>query len=103
MGTSTNLIVSGISQKSGVGKFSFFEFSFAGIVFLLVSILIMYFLSTKILPRKKISDNKEIPHKYGYITSVRINEGSILIGKEVKETEICRFGSLTTNCLKMFL
>jgi Na+/H+ antiporter NhaD/arsenite permease-like protein len=32
MGTSTNLIVSGISQKSDVGKFSFFEFSLAGLI-----------------------------------------------------------------------
>ena len=88
MGTSTNLIVSGISQKSDVGKFSFFEFSLAGLIFLLVSIPIIYFLSTKILPRKKHEDSEAIPHKHGYITSVRINEGSVLIGEKVDETEI---------------
>jgi di/tricarboxylate transporter len=88
MGTSTNLIVSGISEKSGVGKFSFFEFSLAGLIFLLISIPIIYFLSKKILPKKVVDDSGEIPHKYGYITSVRVNENSILIGKEVKETEI---------------
>ena len=88
MGTSTNLIVSGISQKSGVGKFSFFEFSSAGLIFLLISIPIIYFLSQKFLPSKKVEEGEEIPHKYGYITSVRINEGSILIGKVVKDTEI---------------
>ena len=88
MGTSTNLIVSGISEKSGIGKFSFFEFSGAGIVFLLISIPVIYFLSKKFLPKKAIENEEEIPHKYGYITSVRINEGSILIGKAVNETEI---------------
>ena len=88
MGTSTNLIVSGISQKSGVGKFSFFEFSLAGIIFLLISIPIIYFLSKKILPKKEIVDGDDAGLKYGYITSVRINEGSILIGKQVSETEI---------------
>ncbi len=88
MGTSTNLIVSGISEKSGVGKFSFFEFSLAGIIFLGVSIPIIFFLSKKILPKKKADNPDEIPHKYGYITSVRINEGSVLIDKKVNETEI---------------
>jgi len=88
MGTSTNLIVSGISEKSGVGKFAFFEFSGAGLIFLLISIPIIFFLSKKILPKKVVDDAGEIPHKYGYITSVRINEDSILIGKQVKETEI---------------
>jgi di/tricarboxylate transporter len=88
MGTSTNLIVSGISEKSGVGKFSFFEFSLAGLIFLLISIPIIYFLSTKILPRKVLDNTGENPHKYGYITSVRVNEDSVMIGKEVKETEI---------------
>lgn len=88
MGTSTNLIVSGISAKSGVGKFSFFEFSLAGIIFLGVSIPVIYFLSQKFLPQKAVENDVEIPHKYGYITSVRINEGSILIGKPVNETEI---------------
>lgn len=88
MGTSTNLIVSGISEKSGVGKFAFFEFSLAGVIFLGVSIPVIYFLSKKFLPKKTVEDDQEIPHKYGYITSVRINEGSILIGKPVHETEI---------------
>jgi di/tricarboxylate transporter len=88
MGTSTNLIVSGISEKSGVGKFSFFEFSLAGLIFLLISIPIIYFLSKKILPRKVLDNTGENPHKYGYITSVRVNEDSVMIGKEVKETEI---------------
>jgi di/tricarboxylate transporter len=88
MGTSTNLIVSGISEKSGVGKFSFFEFSLAGIVFLAVSIPVIYFLSLKFLPKKAVENDVEVPHKYGYITSVRINAGSILIGKAVNETEI---------------
>lgn len=88
MGTSTNLIVSGISEKSGVGKFAFFEFSLAGVIFLGVSIPVIYFLSKKFLPKKAVENDVEVPHKYGYITSVRINEGSVLIGKPVNETEI---------------
>jgi di/tricarboxylate transporter len=54
----------------------------------LVAIPIIYFLSQKILPKKVVDDDEVLMHKYGYITSVRINEGSILIGKPVNETEI---------------
>ena len=50
MGTSTNLIVSGISNKSGIGKFSFFEFSLAGVIFLLIAIPIVFLLSKLFLP-----------------------------------------------------
>lgn len=88
MGTSTNLIVSDISRKSGVGRFSFFEFSAAGIVFLLISIPIIYFLAKKFLPRSAAQDDSTAHHKYGYITAVKIKENSKLIGKQAGETEI---------------
>ncbi|MDG2431112.1 SLC13 family permease [Flavobacterium sp.] len=88
MGTSTNLIVSDISRKSGIGRFSFFEFSTAGIVFLLVSIPIIYFLAKKFLPRSASQKEVDSHQKYGYITAVKIKENSKLIGKQAGETEI---------------
>jgi di/tricarboxylate transporter len=88
MGTSTNLIVSDISRKSGVGRFSFFEFSSAGILFLLISIPIIYFLAKKFLPTTPEVETIDLHKKFGYITSVKIREGSKLIGKKPFETEI---------------
>lgn len=88
MGTSTNLIVSDISRKSGIGRFSFFEFSAAGVVFLLISIPIIYFLAKKFLPRSAAQENIDAHQKFGYITAVKIKENSKLIGKQAGETEI---------------
>ena len=88
MGTSTNLIVSDISRKSGIGRFSFFEFSTAGIVFLLISIPIIYFLAKKFLPRSAAQEDIDAHQKFGYITAVKIKENSKLIGKQAGETEI---------------
>ncbi len=88
MGTSTNLIVSGISEKSGVGKFSFFEFSPAGIIFLSVAIPVVYFLSRWVLPKKSESDEFVDSHKYTFITSVKVMEDSKLIGKKAFDTEL---------------
>ncbi|HLV42878.1 MAG TPA: SLC13 family permease [Brumimicrobium sp.] len=86
MGTSTNLIVSDISRKSGIGRFSFFEFSVAGVIFLLVSIPIIYFLSQRFLP--STPKVEEVEEKFGYITTVKIKADSKLIGKKTEETEI---------------
>lgn len=88
MGTSTNLIVSDISRKNGIGGFDFFEFSTAGIIFLLVSIPIIYILSNKFLPKTAVAEIPNSHIKFGYITAVKIREGSILIGKKPDETEI---------------
>ncbi|WP_418263249.1 SLC13 family permease [Flavobacterium faecale] len=88
MGTSTNLIVSDISRVSGVGRFSFFEFSSAGILFLLLSIPIIFVLAKKFLPTSPELDTIELHNKFGYITTVKIREGSKLIGKKTSETEI---------------
>lgn len=88
MGTSTNLIVSGISNKSGIGKFSFFEFSLAGVIFLLISIPIVFFLSKIFLPKNQKEDKTNLSQKFAYVTSVKIREGSKLIGKKPYETEI---------------
>ena len=88
MGTSTNLIVSDISRRSGIGRFEFFEFSMAGIIFLLVSIPIIYFLANKFLPQTPEGEKIDIHNKFGYITAVRIKSGSSLIGKKASETEI---------------
>lgn len=88
MGTSTNLIVSGISNKSGIGKFSFFEFSLAGVIFLLIAIPIVFFLSKLFLPKTPEADKIDLAEKFAYVTSVKIREGSKLIGKKPYETEI---------------
>ncbi|WP_445456209.1 SLC13 family permease [Flavobacterium sp. HNIBRBA15423] len=88
MGTSTNLIVSGISNKSGIGKFSFFEFSLAGVVFLLIAIPIVFLLSKLFLPEQQKEEEIHLADKFNYITSVKIREGSKLIGKKPYETEI---------------
>lgn len=88
MGTSTNLIVSGISNKSGIGKFSFFEFSLAGVIFLLIAIPIVFLLSKLFLPEQQKEKEIHLTDEFNYITSVKIREGSKLIGKKPYETEI---------------
>lgn len=88
MGTSTNLIVSGISRKSGIGNFSFFEFSAAGVIFLAIAIPVVFVLARIFLPKNVKEEADNLADKFAYITSVKIREGSKLIGKKPYETEI---------------
>jgi di/tricarboxylate transporter len=88
MGTSTNLIVSEISNKSGIGKFTFFEFSLAGVIFLLIAVPIVFFLSKIFLPKHQKKESENLADKFAYVTSVKIREGSKLIGKKPYNTEI---------------
>ncbi|WP_339700013.1 SLC13 family permease [uncultured Marixanthomonas sp.] len=85
MGTSTNLIVNSVALNLGAERFSFFEFSLYGIVFLAVSIVIIT-IASKWLPGEKketIEDEYKIEN---YVTSVVVTENSSLIGKKIEDT-----------------
>lgn len=84
MGTSTNLLVNAEAMKRGVERFSFFEFSWLGGIFLVITIVIVSLMSG-FLPRRKKSNiaiDYELDH---FITKGIISEGSELIGKNMAE------------------
>src|SRR5690606_20400208 len=85
MGTSTNLIVNSVAQDLGAEQFSFFEFSFFGLIFLIVGILVVTFAS-RWLP----NDSKENLHDAydleNYVTTVVISKDSNLIDKNIEDT-----------------
>ena len=53
VGTSTNMLVSGIAEKEGLDPISMFQLTPIGLVFLVVGILYMLFIGNKLLPKKK--------------------------------------------------
>lgn len=85
MGTSTNLIVSSVAKDLGAEKFGFFEFSFFGVIFLIVGIIVVT-IASRWLPK----DSKENLHDAydleNYVTTVVINKGSNLIDKNIEDT-----------------
>jgi di/tricarboxylate transporter len=85
MGTSTNLIVNSVAKDLGAEKFSFFEFSFFGLIFLVVGIIVVTILS-RWLPK----DSKENLHDAydleNYVTTVVISKDSKLIDKNIEDT-----------------
>ncbi len=91
IGTSTNLLVSSISDKAGYGAFSMFEFAPLGLI--LVGAGVVYFLSVGqwLLPARRTDELTKTYQLGEYITELRVLPESSLIDKTLRES---RFGEL---------
>jgi di/tricarboxylate transporter len=85
MGTSTNLIVSSVSQNLGAERLGFFEFSIFGLIFLTIGIVFMT-IASRWLPKEKEAD---LADNYGiqeFLFTVTLTEKSELIGQRLSES-----------------
>ena len=91
IGTSTNLVASGIAKESGLEEFGMFEVSKLGIVFVIVTFIYMLFIGRKLLPDivtlSTLFDSNEGKE---FLTSVIISDDSELIGKKISETSLSK-------------
>ncbi len=85
MGTSTNLIVNSVARDLGAEKFSFFEFSLLGAVFLGVGIVIIT-IASRWLPKDSKENLQDLYALENFVTTVVINKGSNLIDKNIEDT-----------------
>ena len=98
MGTSTNLLVNSVALNLGAEKLGFFEFSMLGLIFLSISIVYLTH-ALRWLPwgtAKSINQDYNIEN---YITKVRINAESELIGKKINESFL--FDNSEVSLLKL--
>lgn len=85
MGTSTNLIVNSVAKDLGAERFSFFEFSLFGLVFLGIGIVVVT-IASRWLPKGGSENLQESYDLKDFVTTIEINEGSELIGKKIEDT-----------------
>jgi di/tricarboxylate transporter len=91
IGTSTNVLVSGIAFESGLGEFSMFYTAPIGIVFLLVGALYLFLFGKKLLPDRSIKS--DIESRFGirdYITQIEILADSDFVGQKIMDSVIVR-------------
>jgi di/tricarboxylate transporter len=89
IGTSTNIVVSGIAEKAGLPPIGMFDITPMGIIMLVVGIVYMLFIGMRLLPDR--GNNQDLNTKFGlrgYITDVEIMEDSELIGKKLVESSL---------------
>jgi di/tricarboxylate transporter len=79
IGTSTNVLVSGILEKSELEPLHMFDMTPLGIVFAIVGTLYMVFIGNKIVGKKKSTETEEVISKR-YLTEIELLDASNSIG-----------------------
>ncbi len=89
IGTSTNILVSGIAEDRGLAPIGMFELSGAGVVFLLAGFAYMLLAGRFLLPSRERGEKLEEIYEMGqFITQLKIVEGSPAAGQMLKDSRL---------------
>lgn len=93
IGTSTNILASGLSEKLGYGEFQLFQFTTLGILTFLTGLIYLTIAAPILLPDRKPLSSQSLSEDYGlqdYVSEVIIPPSSSLIGHTIRESNIQR-------------
>lgn len=91
IGTSTNILVSGIAEKNGLPGFSMFQMLPIGIVFMMAGIFYLMFIGIRLLPDRK--DDTDLKKKFGmrdYLTEIELLDDASSVGKELMDSPLVK-------------
>lgn len=90
IGTSTNILVSSIAEKSGLEPFGMFEFTLPAFCLLVIGMLYLFFIAPFILPVREIVTETDFSKTENYTAQIRLKAG----GKDLdKPIHLSRFQS----------
>ncbi|MDB9515856.1 SLC13 family permease [Roseofilum reptotaenium CS-1145] len=90
IGTSTNILASGVSAQLGYGEFSVFQFTKLGILVFIIGLTYLALVAPKLLPDHQTHLVGEDYNLKDYVSEVVISPRSSLIGKTLQRTKIQR-------------
>jgi di/tricarboxylate transporter len=93
LGTSTNILASGIAVQLGYPEFSIFQFTALGIPVFLIGLTYISLAAPKILPARKPAGGESLSEDYElkeYVSEIIIPPKSSLIGQTLRSSEIQR-------------
>ncbi|GAA4423629.1 SLC13 family permease [Pontibacter saemangeumensis] len=86
IGTSTNILVSGIAEAQGEEPLRMFEFAPAGLCFLLVGVAYLFFVGRHLLPSRKLAEDLSEDFNLGqYLTEVVLLPDSPSVGMALEK------------------
>ncbi len=89
IGTSTNILVSGIAADNGLEPFSMFEMSKLGLIFFIVGIVYMMLIGIRLIPNR--GNGGDLVKKFGmgdYLTEIILLERAPSVGKTIKDSPL---------------
>lgn len=92
IGTSTNVLASGISQKLGYGEFGLFQFTALGIITFVIGLIYLAFAAPRLLPDRK-APSGDFGQDYSlkdYVSEVIITPRSSLVGQTLRSSGVQR-------------
>lgn len=93
IGTSTNILASGVSKQLGYGEFGLFQLAPLGLILFIIGLTYLAFAAHKILPNGKKNATETVEKSYGlkdYLSELVVAPRSSLIGQTLKQSEIQR-------------
>jgi di/tricarboxylate transporter len=91
IGTSTNILVSGIGQSRGLDPFGMFEISKVGVPILFIGILYILLFGRRMLPvRETLTSILSEDERREYITEAFVQHDSPLTGKTVADSQLTK-------------
>ena len=93
IGTSTNVLASGIAEDLGYGEFKLFQFTALGIITFVIGLAFLAFIAPRLLPNRRSLNSDRVSAEYGledYVTEVVVKPNSQLIGKTLRTSQLRR-------------
>ncbi|MEL6650277.1 MAG: SLC13 family permease [Bacteroidota bacterium] len=91
IGTSTNVLVSGIAVENGLEGFGMFQMTPLGVVFLLIGILYMSFIGLHLLPKREgKSDLKEKFNMGEFLTEIEIMPQAMSVNRPIMDSPLVK-------------
>lgn len=98
IGTSTNLVVSGLLDEAGLGELGFFEIAAVGLPVAVLGTTVMVLLAPRVLPARRSVRGEILEEGRRYVTHMVVEPGGPLEGKTVEAAGLrnLRAGFLAT-------
>ncbi|MBC5994157.1 SLC13 family permease [Pontibacter cellulosilyticus] len=91
IGTSTNILVSGIAETQGEAPLQMFEFTKAGLCFLVVGVAYMFLIGRHLLPSRVVAKDLSETFNLGdYVTEIVILPESPAVGISIEKAKMVR-------------